>query len=58
MHLFIFKYYIILKFLRRLVFLLNTYNVIKCINDYIYCAVIKLFRLNDINVSYKGLITY
>lgn len=57
MHLFIFKYYIILKFLRRLVFLLNTY-VIKCINDYIYFAVIKLFRLNDINVSYKGLITY
>lgn len=45
-------------FLRRLVFLLNTYNFIKCINDYIYCAVIKLFRLNDINVSYKGLITY
>lgn len=57
MHVFIFKYYIILKFLRRLVFLLNTY-VIKCINDYIYFAVIKLFRLNDINVSYKGLITY
>lgn len=51
-HLFIFKYYIILMFLCRLVFLLNTYNVIKCINDYIYFAVIKLYRHNNVNVSY------